>query len=84
MEMNYSELDEIYLVAQVNEADAATDYKKAIAESQKTKVFRTEQLAIATSILLNRHHKAPGLQWVACKAHVYTESKLQLDNAQLI
>lgn len=84
MEMKYSDLNEIYLVAQVNEADAATDYKKAIAESQKTKVFRTEQLAIATSILLNRHHKAPGLQWVACKAHVYTESRLHLDNAEII
>lgn len=84
MELSYSELNEIYLVAQVNEADAASDYKKAIAEAQKTRVFRTKQLAVNTSVLLNQHHKAPGLQWVACKAHVYTESNVQLDNAEII
>jgi hypothetical protein len=84
MEMSYSELNEIYLVAQVNEADVSGDYKKAIAEAQKTRVYKDKELAQAASVLLNRHMNEPGFEWVLCKAHVRTESKLHLDNAQLI
>lgn len=82
MELSYSELNEIYLVAQVNEAES--DYKKALNNSGTKLVYRTQQMAIQTSQLLNKHKNEPGYKWVACKAHVYTESKLQLDNAQLI
>jgi hypothetical protein len=84
MELSYSELNEIYLVAQVNEADFSADYKTAIAEAKKTKVYNDKELAQATSVLLNRHKKEAGFEWILCKAHVRTESKLHFDNAEII
>lgn len=84
MELNYSQLNDIYLVAQVNEADVAADYKKAIEQSKYTLVYFKENMAKSTSVLLNKHSTEPGFQWVACKAHVRTESKLHFDNAEII
>ena len=82
MEMKYTDLNEIYLVAQVNESEG--DYKKALNDSETKLVYRTPQMAIQTSRLLNKHKNEPGYKWVACKAHVYTESRLHLDNAEII
>ncbi len=79
---NYSETNDIYLVAQVNENEP--DYNRAIKEAKKMLIYRTKKLANQTCKLANKHNIEPGYKWVACKAHVYTESKLQLDNAQLI
>lgn len=82
MELSYSELNEIYLVAQVNEDEP--DYLKAIKEAKKMRIYRTQQLANQTCRLANKHVSVPGYKWIACKAEVYTESKLQLENAKLI
>lgn len=84
MELSYSELNEIYLVAQVNEADFSSDYKKAILEAKIARVHKDKELAQAASVMLNRHKNEPGSKWVLCKAHVRTESKLELENAQII
>lgn len=79
---NYSETNDIYLVAQVNEDEP--DYQKAIKEAKKMRIYRTQQLANQTCRLVNKHVSVPGYKWIACVAQVHTESKLELENAKLI
>jgi len=80
--LEYSQINEIYVVAQVNETES--DHKKALNESKTKLVYKEKQIAVETCRILNKHSSQPGYKWVACKAHVYTDSRLHLDNAKII